>query len=83
MADGIIIKGVIRGKTVELEQESGLPDGQEVRVTMEPAPASDKSVPGEGLRRSAGAWCDDTEGLEQYIEWNRQQRKLGRKRLEP
>lgn len=29
------LRGVVRGKTIELESEPGLPDGQEVAVTME------------------------------------------------
>jgi len=31
-----ILKGVIRGKTIELEQEPELPDGQRVSVQVEP-----------------------------------------------
>lgn len=26
-----VLKGIVHGKTIELDQESGLPDGQEVR----------------------------------------------------
>src|SRR3954447_14313670 len=33
-----MLKGVVRGKTIELEQPSGLPDGQEVPVHVQPAP---------------------------------------------
>ena len=34
---------------------------------------------GEWLRRSAGGWAnDDPEGLEEYLKWNRAQRKLSR-----
>jgi hypothetical protein len=76
------VKGVIRGKTIELEREPGLPDGQEVTVTVQPADPP-KLAPGEGLRRSAGGWADDAEGLDEYLEWNRQQRKLGRRELGP
>ena len=31
-----------------------------------------------GLRRSFGAWAEDGAELDEYLEWNRQQRKLGR-----
>jgi hypothetical protein len=78
------MKGIIHGKVIELEQEPGLPDGQSVHVTIEPAPSTGQELPaGEGLRRSAGAWSDDPEGLEKFLEWNRQQRKSGRPELEP
>lgn len=70
------LRGVVRGRTVELVQESGLPDGQEVTVILNPVrPISS----GEGLRRAFGAWANDAEELEQFLEWNRQQRKAGRR----
>ncbi len=34
------------------------------------------------MRRSFGAWADDAEELDKYLEWNRQQRKLSRRRVE-
>lgn len=79
-----MLKGVVHGKTIELEEEPGLPDGQEVTVVVRPtAPAPQKLPPGEGIRRSAGAWADDAVELDKYLEWSRQQRKLGRRELEP
>ncbi|HPD29964.1 MAG TPA: hypothetical protein PLL20_08220 [Phycisphaerae bacterium] len=78
-SESVTTRGIARGKTIELEREPGLPDGQQVKVTMEPADKESDLSPGEGLRRSAGAWADDAEGLDRYLEWNRQQRKLGRR----
>lgn len=66
--------GVVDGKNIRLAEETGLPEGQEVTVIVEPA--SPKLAPGEGIRRSAGAWAADAEELDEYLEWNRQQRKL-------
>ena len=43
-----------------------------------PIPGTGHVVPGEGLRRAFGAWSDDAEELDRYLEWNRQQRKVGR-----
>ena len=34
-----------------------------------------------GLRRSFGGWAEDAEELDKYLEWNRQQRKMGAARL--
>jgi hypothetical protein len=76
------LKGIVRGKTIELEHPPGLPEGQEVRVTVEPTPMANPS-PGDGLRRAAGAWSDDPAGLDQYLEWNRQQRKKSRPPIDP
>jgi hypothetical protein len=71
-------KGIIRGNSIELERPVGLPDGQEVTVIVRPTNGAGSLPPGEGLRRSAGAWADDVAGLDEYLEWNRQQRKQTR-----
>lgn len=79
----IAMKGIVHGKVIKLDEEPGLPDGQPVNVTVEPVSSVEgKLPPGEGLRRSAGAWSDDPEALEEFLEWNRQQRKIGRRELE-
>ena len=59
------MRGVVHGKTIELEQAPGLPDGQQVGVTIEPLPPAgpEGSSPSEGLRRAFGAWADDAEEL--------------------
>ena len=50
-------RGVVHGRSIELDHDPGLPDGQEVMVTVQaPAAAAKQSVPGEGIRRSAGGW---------------------------
>ncbi len=35
--------------------------------------------PGEGLRRAFGAWAEDAEEVDRFLEWNRAQRKLERR----
>lgn len=77
MTRATVINGVVRGKTIELDQEPGLPDGQHVAVTVQPTNAVGVP-PGEGLRRAFGAWAEDAEELDKYLEWNHQQRKWGR-----
>jgi hypothetical protein len=75
------LKGIIHGKVIELEQETGFPDGQEVAVTVEPVSAVTSPTTPEALaalRRAAGAWADDSEELDRYLDWNRQQRKGSR-----
>jgi hypothetical protein len=75
-----ITRGVIHGKTIELPEETGLPEGQEVTITLEPVAAP--SAPGDGIRASAGGWADEAEELDKYLEWNRQQRKASRRPLD-
>jgi uncharacterized protein (DUF433 family) len=136
-----VLNGVVHGKTIELEQEPGLPDGQVVQIEIRPVnptagwlarivldPAVQRGqpvikgtqIPAEdvvrlldegrteeevrktypvltqediaavrqygsiplGLRRSFGAWAEDEKELDQYLEWNRAQRKIGRREVE-
>ncbi len=49
--------GVVYGKTIELEKDLGIPDGQKVEVTIKNISAN--HVWGEGLRRCAGALASD------------------------
>jgi hypothetical protein len=68
-----ILKGTIRGKTIELEQAPGLPDGQQVSVTLTAATPS-----GEGLRRAFGGWAGAAE-LDAFLEQVRRDRKFPRR----
>jgi len=49
-------------------------------VTVQPLQEK-RLPPGEGIRRSAGAWADDAAQLDEFLKWNRQQRKLGRREV--
>ena len=78
----VTVKGIVHGKTVELEQSPGLPDGQEVTVTLAPADPKPCTA-GEGLRQAFGGWAEDSQGLDDYLDWARRQRKIGRREFEP
>ena len=75
-------RGVVHGNAIELEGNANLPEGQQVRVTVQAA-GGDVVMPGDGLRHSAGGWDDDPRGLEDYLKWNSEQRKQRRPELEP
>jgi uncharacterized protein (DUF433 family) len=148
-----ILRGVVHGKTIELEQGTGLPDGQAVTVAIEridaaPPPAAPDELPGVeawvdrlvfdssvlsgqrivrgtrlaaealvgelemgrsdqellrahpeltgedvaalrryarlpvGLRRSFGAWAEDADELDRFLDWNRQRRKRSRPEID-
>ncbi len=57
------LRGVIHGKTIELQEELGLPDGETVSVIVRRM-----LPPGEGIRRSAGSWADGGEELDRWLE---------------
>lgn len=76
------LRGVVHGKVIQLEAESGLPDGQQVTVSVWPLDQT-RAPFGEGFRRSAGAWADDPAGLDEYLDQNRRARSLDRPGIEP
>jgi hypothetical protein len=51
------IQGTIRGRTIELTEDLGLQDGQDVEVQVKVV--STGRAWGEGIRRSAGCMSDD------------------------
>jgi hypothetical protein len=79
-----MMHGRAHGKTIEFDEDLGIPDGQEVRVTVEllPSPEAGQLPPGEGIRRAFGAWAEGAEDLDKFLEWNREQRKVGRRRID-
>ena len=76
-----VLHGIIHGRTIEITETTPLPDGQEVAVTE--TPIARKLPPGEGIRRSTGAWAEDAAELDRYLEWTRQQRKQSRRSIDP
>ena len=78
-----IAKGIVHGKTIELEQETGVQDGQKVEVIIRPIAAYSKNESwGEGLRRSAGA-LEGIPGLDQDMEQILRERKSAKFREIP
>ena len=77
----MVLKGVIHGKTIELEQSPGLPDGQVVTVSMSPATSPTSAEAFEALQRAAGGWSDDPEGVDRFVEEVRQSRKQSRREI--
>jgi hypothetical protein len=70
------INGKIHGKTVVLDEDLGVPDGQEVQVQVTIVPPARKW--GEGILRSAGGWVDYPE-MDAIMEKIQQERKLERR----
>ena len=70
------INGKIHGKTIELDEDLGVPDGQEVQVQVTIVPPARKW--GEGILRSAGGWVDYPE-MDAIMEKIQHERKLERR----
>ena len=54
-----VYHGVIHGKTIEVSEDIGLAEGQEVEITVRTIPLVQQRQPGEGLLRTEGALADD------------------------
>ena len=54
------LHGKAHGRTIELDEDLDVADGQEVEVQVRTIPKSDRA-PGEGLLRTEGALADDEE----------------------
>lgn len=73
-----IMNGVVHGRTIELEEEIGVPDGQKVEVAIHLSSTSPEQEQwGDGLRRCAGALAD-IPGLDEDMEQILRERKTAR-----
>lgn len=67
-------QGKVHGNTIELAENLGLPDGEQVEVTIRQTHQSQKHEWGEGLRRCVGALAN-IPGLDEDIEQILRERK--------
>lgn len=56
---GKLARGVIHGRTIELDRDLGLNEGEEVEVRVSIVPKA--KTWGQGILRSAGGWVDHPE----------------------
>jgi hypothetical protein len=70
------LHGKVHGKTIELDEDPRVADGQEVEIQMKVVPPARKW--GEGILRSAGGWANYPE-MDAIMEKIHQERKLERR----
>ena len=68
-----IVHGKVHGRTIELDEDLGLVDGQEVEVRV----ISPEKKWGEGILCSAGGWANNPE-MDAIMEQIHQDRKMER-----
>ena len=66
------VQGIIHGRTIELTEDPGVADGQEVMITIRTVPPPRPW--GEGILRTADALADDPEWDDIMEEFYRQRR---------
>lgn len=67
------VQGVIHGRSIELDTDLGIADGQRVEVVVTPAPS--RRPWGEGILRSAGV-AADVPGFDEAFEQIQRERDL-------
>ena len=67
------MRGIVHGKVIELENDLGLPEGQQVAVTVQPMLSRE-----EAIRRSFGGWAEDAEELDEFLQELRRDRQQER-----
>jgi hypothetical protein len=72
------MRGIVHGKMIEVEGDLNLPEGQQVAIIVQPL-----LTPEEAIRRSAGGWSDDPEGVDRFVEEMRQLRSMERPEAAP
>jgi hypothetical protein len=78
------LHGKVHGRTIELDEDPGIAEGQAVEVQVKVVPEAART-PGEGLLRTEGALADDA----LWAEWDavmeqiQQERKLERRSSVP
>ena len=70
------LHGKVHGRTIELVEDPGVAEGEEVEVRMKVIPKTQRK-PGEGFLSTEGALADDTE-WDDIMEEIHQARKLER-----
>ncbi|MFO0944534.1 MAG: hypothetical protein U1D30_01100 [Planctomycetota bacterium] len=70
------LQGTVHGRTIQLDQDPGMADGQKVEVQV--VVVSDQETWGDGIRRSAGGWVNHPE-MDAIMEKIQQERKLERR----
>jgi hypothetical protein len=56
------MRGVVRGKTIEVEGDLNVPEGQQVTVIVQPVLS-----PEDAIRQSFGGWGEDAEELDAFL----------------
>lgn len=66
------IKGIKRGKTIEILEEIHVPDGQEIIIEISEVQLMSEEETQKGLQEVFGAWKDDAEIAEIFAEIDRE-----------
>ena len=72
-----VLRGVVHGKVIKLDDDTGIADGESVEITVRRVAAPDRK-PGDGLLRTEGALAEDPEWdaiMEEIQQTRKQERR--------
>jgi hypothetical protein len=76
-----ILRGIVHGKSIELEHPLPMPDGSEIELVVKRTPMSAEQRK-QRLEAIFGSCEQDAEDLDEFLNWNREQRKHSRPELD-
>ena len=76
-----VLRGIVHGKSIELEHPLPMPDGSEIELVVKRTPISADQRK-QRLEAIFGSCEQDAEDLDDFLGWNREQRKHSRPELD-
>ena len=76
-----VLRGIVHGKSIELEHPLPMPDGSEIELVVKRTPISAEQRM-QRLEAIFGSCEQDAEDLDDFLGWNREQRKHSRPELD-
>lgn len=76
-----VLRGIVHGKSIELEHPLPMPDGSEIELVVKRTPISAEQQK-QRLEAIFGSCEQDAEDLDDFLGWNREQRKHSRPELD-
>ena len=72
-----VLRGIVHGRSIELEHPLPMPDGSEIELVVKRTPISTEQRK-QRLEAIFGSCEQDSEDLDDFLSWNREQRKHNR-----
>ena len=76
-----VLRGIVHGKSIELEHPLPMPDGSQIELIVKRTPISTEQR-NQRLEAIFGSCEQDSEDLDDFLDWNREQRKHSRPELD-
>ena len=72
-----VLRGIVHGKSIELEHPLSIPDGSVIELVVKRAPINAEQRQ-QRLEAIFGSCTADSEDLDDFLNWNRDQRRRSR-----